>query len=196
VLRLSRPARDAIDRWLTRCSTAPFSYEDVGATDDAERLSEIASGYRLDRQRVRIGTGRADYGRAVEAVRRWKMFDVGWAELCWPDAPIREGTTVAVMTRTLGVWSLHPSRVVYEFEESGDVERFGFAYGTLLGHSLRGEERFGVEWRRADDAVAYELLRFSRPSGVLATLLQPYARHLQRCFARDSLRAMSSITSP
>jgi uncharacterized protein (UPF0548 family) len=45
-------------------------------------------------------------------------------------------------------WSLNPCRVVYVLEETGgEVERYGFAFGTLPGHSEEGEERFTVERR-------------------------------------------------
>jgi uncharacterized protein (UPF0548 family) len=61
-------------------------------------------------------------------------------------------------------WSLNPCRVVYVLEETGgEIERYGFAFGTLPGHSEEGEERFTVERRRADDSVWYELLSFARP---------------------------------
>ena len=118
------------------------------------------------------------------------MFHVGWVELCWPSAPIVPGTTVAVLARTLGVWTLNACRVVYVVEESCEVDRFGFAYGTLLDHAESGEERFTVEYRHADDSVMYDLLAFSRPRKVYAKLGRFYSRRLQRKFARDSLRAM------
>ena len=53
------------------------------------------------------------------------------------------------------------------------------------------EERFTVEWNRADDSVWYDLWSFSRPGHPLARLAGPYVRRLQRRFAEDSLRAMA-----
>ena len=70
------------------------------------------------------------------------------------------------------------------------MERFGFAYGTLPGHAERGEERFLVEWSHEDDSVFYDVLAFSRPNHLLAWLGYPFARILQRRFARDSKEAM------
>jgi hypothetical protein len=43
---------------------------------------------------------------AVEAIRGWKMYETGWTKLCWPEAPITEGTVVGVLGRHFGLWSL------------------------------------------------------------------------------------------
>src|SRR5262249_20824062 len=68
----------------------------------------------------------------------------------------------------------------------GQVQRYGFAYGTLPEHAESGEERFTVEWHEADDAVWYDILAFSRPHQLLVRLGYPLARRLQKRFARDS----------
>jgi uncharacterized protein (UPF0548 family) len=70
------------------------------------------------------------------------------------------------------------------------VRRYGFAYGTLADHMATGEERFTVEWRRADHSVWYDILAFSRPRHPLARVGLPFGRALQRRFARDSMAAM------
>ena len=93
--------------------------------------------------------------------------------------------------RHLGFWSLNTARIVYRIEETDDVERFGFGYGTLPGHAERGEERFSVEWNREDGSVYYDVFAFSRPKHPLAWLGYPFARLLQRRFAGDSKRAMA-----
>jgi len=74
-------------------------------------------------------------------------------ELCWPDARLEPGTIVAVRVAHLGFWSLNFCRIIYLIDDNGAVERFGFGYGTLAEHAERGEERFTVEWNRADDSV-------------------------------------------
>jgi uncharacterized protein (UPF0548 family) len=138
---------------------------------------------------VLLGHGDEIFERAKQAVRQWKMFAMPWVQLCWPDAAIEVGTTVAVLISHLGFWSLNPCRVVYVLEESGAVEKFGFAYGTLPEHGEIGEERFSVEFHARDQSVWYDLYAFSRP-GLIATLGYPFARALQRRFARDSLVTM------
>src|SRR2546428_581867 len=145
----------------------------------------------VDHHRVELGRGAAAFGRACEALRRWEMFRIGWVELHPADAPIRVGTTVGVLVRVLGLWSLNPCRIVALVEEGGAIERFGFVYCTLPGHAERGEEHFVVEWRHDDDVVAYDLRARSRPAHPLVWLGYPVARVLQRRFARESMRAMA-----
>jgi len=151
---------------------------------------DVPSGFVIDHNRVRLGLGLAAFERARAAVRRWEMFHLGWVHLCWPSTPIVANTTVAVLIRQFGVWLSNACRIVYLVEQTGDLHRFGFAYGTLPDHAESGEERFTVEWNRSDDSVWYDLLAVSRPNHLLARLGYPYARRLQRRFASDSLRAM------
>jgi uncharacterized protein (UPF0548 family) len=140
---------------------------------------------------VRLGTGEEAYRVAIAAMRQWKMFDLGWVRIAWPGAPLQEGTTVAVVARTLGFWSLNASRIVYTLDGlDGQVRRFGFAYGTLLDHAEMGEERFSVEWNRTDGSVWYELFAFSKPRHWLAQMGYPATRVYQKRFARDSKAVM------
>lgn len=166
----------------------PFSYGEVGAT----REGEAPAGYVVDRYRQRLGEGEGAYRRAVEALRRWRQFDLAWVRIHPRGAPLEAGTTVGVVAQHLGSWSLNPARIVYTVEgPAGAVERFGFGYGTLPGHAARGEERFLVEWDHESDAVHYDVLAFSRPGTPLALVGHPFMRLLQRRFARDSKRAMA-----
>jgi uncharacterized protein (UPF0548 family) len=118
------------------------------------------------------------------------MFNLTWVSLCWPTAPIEIGSTVAVLARALGLWSLNACRIVYLVEEKGEIEKFGFAYGTLPDHAERGEERFQVEWHHEDNSVWYDILAFSRPNQLPARIAKPYIRTLQKRFAAGSKQAM------
>jgi uncharacterized protein (UPF0548 family) len=103
---------------------------------------------------------------------------------------LEAGTTVAVLAKVFGFWSLNAARIVYVIDERDtDKARFGFAYGTLPDHVERGEERFTVEWG-ADDSVWYDICAFSRPKHPLARLGFPMTRMLQKRFVRDSLAVM------
>lgn len=183
---LREPTKERILRFIESQKALPFSYGRVGAS----REDKAPSGYVVDRYRVRLGEGPEAYARAVQALRGWRQFDLGWVKLLPPDAPIQVGATVGVLARHLGFWSLNTARIVYLIEESGNVERFGFGYGTLPGHAERGEERFSVEWNREEDTVHYDVFAFSRPKHPLAWPGYPFARLLQKRFARDSKRAM------
>jgi uncharacterized protein (UPF0548 family) len=93
------------------------------------------------------------------------MYGTGWTTLCWPEAPITEGAIVGVLGLHFGVWSLNACWIAYVIEEEEPLlKRYGFAFGTLPGHVERGEERFTVEWDRADDSVSYEVFAFTRPA--------------------------------
>lgn len=181
-----RPSEVAARRFVSSQENLPFSYKEVGAS----REGAAPRGYVVDRYRVRLGEGPEAYAQAVEALRGWRQFDLGWVWLCWPDTPIEVGATVGVLARHYGFWSLNTARIVYVIEESGEMERFGFGYGTLPGHGERGEERFLIERSCEDDSVHYDVFAFSRPSHPLAWPGCPFARVLQRRFARDSKRAM------
>lgn len=80
-----------------------------------------------------------------------------------------------------------PVRVVYLVDEP---TRRGFAYGTLPGHPLKGEELFVVE-HRDDDSVWLTIRAFSKPSNGLWWLLSPALRALQRMFLARYLRALA-----
>ena len=174
-------------RFISSQEALPFSYDEVGSS----REGIAPPGYTVDRYRVRLGEGAEAYVRAKEALRGWRQFDLGWTRLVPSRAPLEVGTTVGVLVRHYGFWSLNPARIVYLVEETdGEVERFGFGYGTLPGHAERGEERFGVEQNREDGSVYYDVFAMSRPKHLLAWLGYPFARALQRRFARDSKRTM------
>ncbi len=184
---LRKPSEADVQRFISLQKDLPFSYENVGASRDGT----APPGYVVDRYRVRLGKGPEAYARAVEALRGWQQFDLGWVRLLPPHAPIEVGTTVGVLARHYGFWSLNTARVAYLIEETGqEVERFGFGYGTLPGHAERGEERFGVEWNREDGSVHYYVFAFSRPKHPLAWPGYPFARLLQKRFRRDSMHAI------
>jgi uncharacterized protein (UPF0548 family) len=190
---LARPTEEAIKRFIEAQDGAAFSYAEVGATHG----NNAPAGYTVDHNRVCLGKGRGAFARAVVAVRGWQMFALGWTHLCFADTPIETGATVAVLAKHLGFWSLNAARIVYVLAETdGTVERFGFAYGTLTEHGERGEERFSVEYHRADESVWYDLYAFSQPQHILARLGYPVSRMLQKRFAADSKQVMVRVTAP
>ncbi len=80
-------------------------------------------------------------------------------------------------------------------EDVGAIGRYGFAFGTLPGHSERGEERFTVEWHRSDDSVWYEVFAIAGPHHLLAKVGYPVMRLIQKRFAVDSERVMRAVVS-
>jgi len=182
---LRKPTDHFIQQFLNSQREIPFSYPEVGQS----RLSAPA-GYNIDHNRARLGKGEETFKRAMHALRRWKMFEMDWIRLCWPDAPVEVGSTVGVVAHHFSFWSLSACRIVYVLNEQQDqISKYGFAYGTLENHVEMGEERFTVEWHQ-DDSVWYDLYAFSWPKHELAKIGYPISRMLQKRFAEASKRAM------
>ena len=188
VFLLSRPSNTRIQSFLNQQETASFSYPGVGVSQGCH----APAGYVVDHNRVRLGIGNEVWDRGKQAIQQWKMFDMPWVQLCWPNAPVELKSTVGIAIRHYGFWSLNAARIVYCIAED---TRFGFAYGTLHEHGECGEERFLVERRPDEDAVWYDLFAFSRPHAALAKIGRPLARSLQKKFARGSMNAMVRATA-
>lgn len=187
MLSLRKPSEADVRSFLDRQRQLTFSYREVGASRRG-----APPGYSVEHNRVGLGRGRETFERAVGALERWEMFDLGWARILPECSPTEVGTTVCVLARHLGFYSLNAARIVYTVEEDdGPVRRRGFAYGTLPGHAQRGEERFTVEWHREDDSVHYDLYSFARGNGVLVRAGYPVRRMLQKQFAEGSRKAMA-----
>ena len=197
MFRFLKPSADDVAHFRERQSNTELTYDSTGSTRamPERRPPECDQGYVVDHNRVQLGSGPRTFEVACRALEAWKMFDVGWVELF----PARERTqvddVVAVLARAPGMWTLNAARVLYRIDDDGPMRRSGFAYGTLEDHVESGEERFSIEWNREDNSVWYDLLAFSRPRHPLVRLLRPYARVLQRRFARDSLAAMARAVS-
>jgi uncharacterized protein (UPF0548 family) len=185
MFRLFKPTDAELHRFIEEQRKFPFTYTAVGATLETSGVA-IPSGYNVDRTRIRLGAGDADFAAAKQAIRAWKHFDMGWVGI-WPAGiPIEKGSIAVVLTHSLGLWSAHTARIVYTLDEP---RRFGFAYGTLPGHAEQGEERFLVE-QLDDGSVWYDVIAFSRPRHILAKLSYPMVRRLQKRFGRDTAAAM------
>lgn len=123
------------------------------------------------------------------------MFPEEFVDLVWP-CPLKPGNVVATLFQAPGFWTVNPCRIVYTFDEvlagdqTGDVEQFGFAYGTVGKHLATGEERFTVEYHHNCESVWYEIRCFSRVNHWLSRLAYPYLRAQQHRFRVLSTDAM------
>jgi len=188
----SKSSDAQIKNFLETQRDLPFSYKEVGASQN-----NVPKDYPINQYRARLGDGEATFTRAKNALQNWTMYKLGWTKIYPPAAPIEACEVVCVVVDHGFCWSLNPCRIVYVLEETTrEVERFGFAFGTLPGHSEEGEERFTVEWQRGgDDSVWYELLAFARPQHILAKIGSPFVRLTQRRFAKDSFSAMQKAVN-
>jgi uncharacterized protein (UPF0548 family) len=165
-----------------------FTYAEVGATRDAER----PAGYRHLRERVPVGHGAAAFQNAADAVMEFWMHRALPARV---DASAgRAAPGVSVVVR-LGVGPLRvaaPCRIVWTREE----ERYaGWAYGTLPGHPLSGEESFVVH-RDEEDDVWLTVTLFSRAATAPARLAGPLVRVFQRMYVRRCGAVLRRLSRP
>jgi uncharacterized protein (UPF0548 family) len=80
-----------------------------------------------------------------------------------------------------------PCRVV---QVTVEPNRRGFAYGSLPGHAVSGEEMFGVRYDPADDGVYSEVVAFSRPATWWRRLGAPVLAVIQRVVTARYLNAV------
>jgi len=115
MFHLTKPDRADIDHFIEANKDSGFSYPFIGKTKRGFPGSKHpgTKSYNVDRNRIIIGHGDEDWEKAKEAVRNWKMFDMPWVELYWPDTPIEEDRTVAILIRHFGFYSLNAARIVY-----------------------------------------------------------------------------------
>ena len=119
---IREPGDADVARFIASQRDLPFTYAEVGATN-----ATPPEGYNLDHNRIQLGSGEATYHGAVEALKKWRHFELGWVAIVPRGVRVEVGATVAVKARAFGTWSLNATRVVYTIEES---RRYGFAYGT------------------------------------------------------------------
>lgn len=163
---------------LVDLESLPLTYPDVGAT-----AGTMPTGYSHVRMSRRIGTGRARFDEAAEKVMRYGMLRGAGLRVSASTDVAEVGS--AVLGR-LGPFTV-PCRVVYVIDEPN---RRGFAYGTLPGHAVQGEEMFGVRYDPADDAVYSEVAAFSRPAAWWSRLGRPVLAVSQRLVSRRYLSAV------
>lgn len=144
-------------------------------------------GFRHDRYEQVIGSGAADLDRARLGLQRWAAHRGSGVEVLPADAGLTTGTTVAILTRQLGLWVLAACRVTSVIDEP---TRFGFTYATLPGHPERGYESFVVEL--VDDDVVFRIEAVSRPDLPLLRLGSPITQTLQRRATNAYLRGLAS----
>jgi uncharacterized protein (UPF0548 family) len=157
----------------------PLTYDDVGATVSGDP----PAGYRWVHLTARIGSGRVRFEQAADSVLRYGM-------LRGAGVTVTAGTEVAeVGTLVLGRLGpfAAPCRVVRVIDEPNYR---GFAYGTLPGHPVTGEELFAVRYDPGSESVYSEVAAFSRPATWWARLGSPALSVVQRLVTKRYLAAV------
>src|SRR3982750_3076033 len=115
---IREPSETDAAKFVASQRDLPFTYSEVGATN-----ATPPTGYTVDHNRIQLGSGEQTFRRAVDAIKNWRHFDLGWVVIAPHGVPVEVGATVAVKARAFGTWSLSATRIVYTIDED---RRFGF----------------------------------------------------------------------
>ena len=164
-----------VDERVAALADLKLSYREVGATG----TYPLPTGYRHLGRDVVVGHGAEAFTRAADELMTWGAQRGAGLSVAASSERAATGTDVIVGfgPRWLGMHG--PCRVVHTVDQP---DRVGFAYGTLTGHPVSGEESFNV---LLDDEsrVRFVLIAFSRPATLRAKLAGPFAAVAQRSIA-------------
>ena len=167
----------------------PFTYSERGWT----AWNTPPAGYQAVQRSGGLGTGADRFDRAAEALMRWQMHRQAGLRLITTDRVAVVGARVLL---TIGVGRLAvraPCQVVYTVHEP---TRRGFAYGTLTGHPVSGEEAFIVSLDPDTGRVTFTVRAFSRPATPLARLGGPFTPLAQQLGITRYLSTMAALAQP
>jgi len=135
---LRYPDAERLQRLWAGAVNSSLSYEEVGATAGPG----LPRGYRHNHLEMSLRGGSERFDKAVAALRSWQMHVRSGLGIFPEGEGLVVDQTILVVVR-LGLFTtVAPCRVVYLVDE---VDRFGFAYGTLPGHPETG--RRGIPGR-------------------------------------------------
>lgn len=117
-----------------------------------------APGYRRSDVSAVIGRGEAVWKRATSDVLNWRVKTASGFEVDTPGR-VAEGARVRITARLLGLAIVEPVEVVTVIQTT---DRVGFAYKTLPGHPVSGEEAFIVH--RDGEEVRLTVRSLTRPA--------------------------------
>lgn len=141
--------------------------------------------YRRSEDSAFLGRGAAVWERTTTQVLRWRVktasgFTVDSAE------PVSTGDRLDIRVHLLGRVVVEPVEVISVVLEP---ERVGFAYRTMPGHPVQGEEAFIVH--RHDDTVSLTIRSLTRAAPQQPwRALYPLLLIAQRVVRRRYLRAL------
>ncbi|MEB0004145.1 DUF1990 family protein [Cryobacterium sp. RTC2.1] len=142
-------------------------------------------GYRRSEVSALLGHGDAIWERATRDVLRWRVKTASGFAVD-STGPVSQGDHVIVTARVLTVTVVEPVEVVEVVKES---DRVGFAYRTLPGHPVSGEEAFIVH--RRGDEVRLTVRSLTRPAPQQPwRALYPLLLIAQRIARRRYLRSL------
>jgi uncharacterized protein (UPF0548 family) len=170
---------------LRRLRSETPTYE---LTDLEPAAGAGSAGWSRLLERRSLGSGVEAFRAASDAVLSWRMHERAGFTIATSNPTAAVGTVVVLGTR-FGPFRIEaPCRVVRVTDEPS---RRGFAYVTLAGHPVSGEEEFLVELA-SSGAVTATVAAVSRPATFLARLGPPVLRWEQRRIADRYLEALAT----
>jgi uncharacterized protein (UPF0548 family) len=162
-----------------------LTYAPVGATAPRDELWTPPGGPRAYERTVSLGHGEACWQIASTAVVSWGVKTrSGFAVR--PPVRVAEGRDFWLIASVGPVRVREPVRVVAVVDEP---DRCGFAYGTLEGHPVSGEEAFVVH-RTSDGDVRLTLRSLTGASSGPWRAAFPFLLLAQRWYRHRYLRAL------
>jgi uncharacterized protein (UPF0548 family) len=162
--------------------TPAVTYPEVGQS----LVDPLPSGYHhIAEQRV-VGHGRAEYERAARELFRWAVHRRAGLRIITSTEQVVEG---ALITSILGIgrFGVHAPCIVVAVVD--ELDRVGWAYGTLPGHPECGEEAFLLTLLPSGE-VLFEVRAFSRAGVWWSKVVGPAGRAVQRWVTTRYLRAL------
>jgi uncharacterized protein (UPF0548 family) len=173
-------------------STRPLSYDAIGVTAPGRPLWSRPAAYRSYEKTVKIGDGHDRWTFAAEAVLVWGIktrsgFTVQAGDGAPAEGPVRLDRRYWLVAHLGWLRVKEPIQVVAVVDEP---DRKGFAYGTLVGHPVSGEEAFIVQ-RRTDASVWLTIRSATQPTTFPWRLAHPVVMAAQRRYRHRYLRALT-----
>lgn len=169
-----------------------LSYPAVGGTRPADDHWTPPLGWCAYERTVPIGRGEDVWVAASAAVLRWEVKTRSGFAVHPAGVHVAEGADFWLVASVGPVRVREPVRVVAVVDRE---DRRGFAYGTLTGHPVSGEEAFVVH-RTPDGEVRLTLRSLTRPSRGLWRAVFPALLVAQRWYRRRYLAALRSHRRP
>ncbi len=181
-----------------------LTYPQRGLTQRLDDGGSWPAGYARVKHRVRVGHGGEAYGRLARGILDWGIQrGAGLTVAAVPaaSASMRAGgrvvcgfglARVRLPVPCEVVWVEKPTAVVVLPDGQTRPQRSGFGYGTLPGHPASGEEAF-IARIEADGSVHFDVLAFSKPSGLIFKLGSPVTALSQRFVTQRYIQAARAL---
>ncbi|CAM9093683.1 unnamed protein product [Chrysoparadoxa australica] len=197
-------SEEDIRSYMLEVSERGFNHIYTGWTETQPPLAgdgklQSPPGFNVNARRHQLGRGDNIYKRAVAALQSREIISsVSWAKLATLEGDWRrwgcEGPVMCTHVRCYGIFVIaNPVKVAFahwdkRMKDGGRCS--SFAFSTLTGHLLAGEERFTVELAK-DGSVWLDMYSVSRGAGVLGTVAFPFCRPIQKAFFTAIVRGMT-----